>query len=70
MGLVSARLDDADEAILKAAKVNMSELLRKAAHEEARKLQRLDALRTLGRLAVKPARTRSEDLVREDRDAH
>ncbi|MHB8632560.1 MAG: hypothetical protein ACYDBQ_01145 [Thermoplasmatota archaeon] len=67
MGVVSARLDDDDERILRRAKVNISETLRNAAHVQARRILALEALDRLHKLAS-PAKSRSQDLVRELRD--
>lgn len=73
MGVVSARIADEDEAILRKAKVNVSEIARNALHEEAQRLVRLDAMRRLIELGrkSKPSRTgeTSEQIVREMRDA-
>lgn len=67
MGVVSARLDDGDERVLRAAKINISEILRRAAHEQARRITARKALAQLQALA-QPARSRSEELTREMRD--
>lgn len=69
--MISARVDDEDEAILRKAKVNLSEVVRKAFHEEARRIIALDALRRLDRLRAKgrPATVPSERIIRELRDA-
>lgn len=71
MGVVSVRIADEDEAVLRRAKVNMSAVVRKAIHEEARRLVQTEALQYLddARRKSKPAKTRGEDLVREMRDA-
>lgn len=67
MGVISARIDDEDERVLKEARVNVSRLIRDAAHEKARRLRQERALSWLSENAV-DTRTRSERLVREDRD--
>lgn len=71
MGIVSARISDAVEARLKQAGVNVSEILRRAAVEEARRLAAKDAMDELDEIAsrAKPAKASSETMVREMRDA-
>lgn len=68
MGVVSGRIDDDDEKVLKEADVNLSELFRTAARERARRLRQERALGWLIQNAA-DVKTRSEDIVREGRDA-
>jgi hypothetical protein len=67
MGVISARIDDHDEAYLKAHAPNVSEVVRQAVHEKVVRMQRLEALDWLAKNMVDVA-SRSEDIVREARD--
>lgn len=71
MGVISARIDDADEEVLRCAGVSFTELFRRAASAEARKLRMLQALDRLEeiRANARPSTIKSEDIIRELRDA-
>ena len=69
MGVISARVDDEDERVLRKAKVNLSELVRRALHDEARRIVARDSLRRLQAMAGPAKGPSSEALTREWRDA-
>ena len=71
MGIVSIRLPDETEAVLTQHGLKPSEFMKKAAEAEARRLVALDKLAALAthRKRMKPAKTPSEQVLREARDA-
>lgn len=71
MGIVSIRLQDETEAVLAEHGLKPSEFMKKAAEAEARRLVALDRLAALRahRKNMKPAKTPSEKVLREARDA-
>lgn len=71
MGVVSIRLPDETERVLTQHGLKVSEFMKNAAEAEARRLMALDRLAALKqhRAAMKPAKTPSEQVLREARDA-
>lgn len=71
MGVVSIRLQDETEQCLAQHGLKASEFLKGAAEAEARRLMALDRLTALEahRTKMKPAKTPSEQVIREARDA-
>lgn len=71
MGVVSIRLADETEQVLAQHGLKASEFMKNAAEAEARRLLALDRLAALRahRKTMKPAKTPSEGVLRQARDA-
>lgn len=67
MGVVSVRLDDQDEAFLREHKMNISELARKAIHQEVLRLKLDEQERFFASLRKAPSQP-VEKTLREMRD--
>jgi hypothetical protein len=68
MGLISVRLDDADEAFLRKNRLSLSEVVRQAVHARVRQMQALEALEFLESVQWKPDEP-SQATIRRLRDA-
>lgn len=71
MGVVSIRLPDETERCLTQHGLKASEFMKNAAEAEARRLLALDQLNALAahRAKMRPAKTPSEHVLRQARDA-